>query len=238
MPTGDQQILVTGVASAPADFLIPGNGQIQPKAINAVFDGAGASGDFAPTLEIVSDAGIVVARIPAATVKAGDSAEVTFAPFLEPTAASAASGTFNGCRVRQTLGQLLASSAATDLTWNTADFDVGGMTDLTHNALRITCQTAGYYWLAVGTDFGANNTHDRLTCITLNGLFSTGTGTIIAYTDVATTQQNVRAAAIQAATIYQLAVGDYVTAGALQSSGVVLGVSGGAQHYFAAAKVG
>lgn len=238
MPTGDQQILVAGTAPAPADFLIPGNGQLQPKAVNAIFDGTGASGDFAPTLEIISDAGVVVSRVPASTVKAGDAAEVTFAPFLEATGAASGATTFNGCRVRQTLGQLIASSAATDLTWNTADFDVGGMTDLTHNAVRITCQTAGYYWLGVGVDFGSNQTGDRETRITLNGLFSTATGTLIAYSNSATTQKNILASGYGCQTVYQLAVGDYVTGGALQSSGVVLGVSGNASHYFGAVRVG
>lgn len=80
MATDDKQILVAGTAPTPADFLIPGNGQIQPKAVNAVFDGSGAASAFLPTLEIVSDAGVVVARCPAPSVAAGGSAEVSWFP--------------------------------------------------------------------------------------------------------------------------------------------------------------
>jgi hypothetical protein len=83
MATDDRQILVTGKASAPADFLVPGNGQITPKAINAVYDGTGAATAFLPTLEVVSDAGVVVARCPTTNaVAAGGSAEVSWFPSL------------------------------------------------------------------------------------------------------------------------------------------------------------
>ena len=90
MPTDDQQILVTGQAAAPAFIRIPGNGQIKPKAANAIFDGTNAAGAFMPAIEIVSDAGIVVARVAASTVTAGSSAEVTWAPFLEQPQQAAA----------------------------------------------------------------------------------------------------------------------------------------------------
>jgi len=93
VPTDDQQVLVTGQAAAPAGFLVPGNGQIKPKAMNAVFDGSGAAGAFLPTLEIVSDAGIVVARCPAPSVAAGGSAEVSWFPRLAASAASPAGAT-------------------------------------------------------------------------------------------------------------------------------------------------
>lgn len=93
MPTDDIQRLVTGTAPAPADFTIPGNGQIRPKAINAVFDGTGAAGNYCPTLEIISDAGVVVARMAANSVAAGSSAEVTWAPFLGARGAGTSGGT-------------------------------------------------------------------------------------------------------------------------------------------------
>ena len=69
--------------SAPTTYTVPNAAEIVPKAINATFDGSGASGSFVPTVEYVSDGGVVVARVPCqTTVAAGGSAEVTFAPFL------------------------------------------------------------------------------------------------------------------------------------------------------------
>src|SRR5579864_5672189 len=48
----------------------------------AEWNGASASGDFLPCLEIYSDAGIRMTRVfPSTTVKAGDSAVVSYAPF-------------------------------------------------------------------------------------------------------------------------------------------------------------
>jgi hypothetical protein len=78
--TDDQQVLVTGTASAPASWTVPGNGQIRPKAIYATFDGTGASGDFMPFLEIISDGGEVIAQSAGSTVTAGGSVEQTWFP--------------------------------------------------------------------------------------------------------------------------------------------------------------
>ncbi len=52
-------------------------------AVNATFDGSAAGVAFLPCVEVISDAGLVVARsVGTETVAAGDTAEVTFAPFL------------------------------------------------------------------------------------------------------------------------------------------------------------
>lgn len=92
MPTDDIQIQVAGTAPVPLDYRIPGNGQLRPKAINATYDGSGAAGAFLPTIEIVSDGGVVVARCPASSVAAGASAEVSWFPGVAAqTAAAAAS---------------------------------------------------------------------------------------------------------------------------------------------------
>ena len=83
MPTDDQQVLVAGTASTPASFTIPGNGQIQPKAIFAHYDGSGAATGFYPAIEIVSDAGKTVGIYPTTfTVAAAGSAEVSWFPGL------------------------------------------------------------------------------------------------------------------------------------------------------------
>ena len=93
MATDDTQRLVTGSADAPAQFTIPGNGQMQPKVIFASFDGTGASGAFLPTLKIISDGGEVVGIFPCDTkVAAGASADVSWFPHVAAAAAAAGSG--------------------------------------------------------------------------------------------------------------------------------------------------
>lgn len=89
MATDDQQVLVTGAASAPASFRIPGNGQIQPKAVFASYDGTGAAGDFVPALKIISDGGETVGIYPTESpVVAGASADVSWFPGVKPQAAA------------------------------------------------------------------------------------------------------------------------------------------------------
>ena len=82
MPTDDQQVLVVGTASAPAHFTVPGNGQIQPKAVRAVYDGSSATSSFIPVLQIVSDAGIKVVECVGSQIAAGGSAAVSWFPWL------------------------------------------------------------------------------------------------------------------------------------------------------------
>ena len=80
----DLQILATGVAAAPSDVVIPDSAEIQPKSVRASFDGSGAGGPFLPTLVLISDANHEAWRIPTdVPVQAGDSAEVSWAPFLD-----------------------------------------------------------------------------------------------------------------------------------------------------------
>lgn len=83
MATDDQQVLVTGTASAPTHFTIPGNGQIQPKAIFAHFNGASAATAFVPALKVISDGGETVAICPCpTTVAAAGSADVSWFPHV------------------------------------------------------------------------------------------------------------------------------------------------------------
>lgn len=65
-------------ADAPLSYTVPNTSELIPKAVSAVFDGTGASGQFAPLVEVISDGGIVVAQSKADTVAAGGSAEVSW----------------------------------------------------------------------------------------------------------------------------------------------------------------
>lgn len=81
MATDDKQILVTGTAPAPADWKVPGNGQVRPKVVYASYDGSGAAGDFFPALKLISDGGEVVGIFQCDTsVAAGGSADVSWFP--------------------------------------------------------------------------------------------------------------------------------------------------------------
>lgn len=94
-----RDVQIAGAAgAAPQSYEVPNATEIIPRAINATFNGAAAASAFKPTVEIISDGGVVVARVPCnTTVAAGGSAECTFAPFLrdEPTSSTpGATGTY------------------------------------------------------------------------------------------------------------------------------------------------
>ncbi len=86
--TDDKQVLVTGQGPTPQSFLVPGNGQITPRAIYAHYDGTSAAGSFKPALKVTSDGGKLVGIYPissADTVAAGASAEVSWFPRVATT---------------------------------------------------------------------------------------------------------------------------------------------------------
>lgn len=92
MATDDVQRLVVGTAPAPAQFTIPGNGQMQPKCVRAVYDGTGAGSAFLPVLRFISDGGKQVGSFVAPQVAAGGSADVSWFPHVGAKAAAATAG--------------------------------------------------------------------------------------------------------------------------------------------------
>lgn len=85
----ETQVLGWGTQSAPAERVTKDAERFTLLAVNATFDGTAAASSFLPCVEVISDAGEVVARCPTdSAVAAGGSAEVTFAPFLRGTASS------------------------------------------------------------------------------------------------------------------------------------------------------
>lgn len=93
MASSDRQITGLGELAAPGDWQLQPSLVFVPKAVNATFDGSGAGGDFLPALQIVSDSGAVISTVPVgSTVTAGDTAEVTWAPFLENASGGACGG--------------------------------------------------------------------------------------------------------------------------------------------------
>lgn len=79
----DSQFNPLGTVTAPADWTLPPSLNLALKNVYASFDGSGASGNFVPCLEIVSDSGHTVGTYPCQrTVAAGASADVTWFPSI------------------------------------------------------------------------------------------------------------------------------------------------------------
>lgn len=89
-----QPIYTDQPGDLPASYSIPPGLEIVVSSIFARIDGSGASGDFVPTLDIVAQNGYLMARVAVSsqTLAAGDSARVTWAPFLRRASSAAPSG--------------------------------------------------------------------------------------------------------------------------------------------------
>lgn len=77
----------------PATYKFPPALDARLSSVSAVFDGSGAGGAFLACLSVYSQDGKLIGRFfPGSSVAAGDTAEVTFAPFLDRTEAASAGG--------------------------------------------------------------------------------------------------------------------------------------------------
>lgn len=71
--------------SVPATYTLPPGFDVLLHSVSAQFNGSGAGGTFYPCLSVYSQDDKLIGRFfPAQALAAGDSAEVTFAPFLGP----------------------------------------------------------------------------------------------------------------------------------------------------------
>lgn len=80
-----QQILPGGQSSAPFTYTVPGSTSFTLLGVRASFDGSGAASAYLPCVQLVSDAGVLMAQSIGTSVAAGASADVTFAPFSSGT---------------------------------------------------------------------------------------------------------------------------------------------------------
>lgn len=76
------QLALGDSGAAPQTYKVPKAQQVRVICANARYNGAAAAGNFLPAVELVSDAGEIVARCIGSQVLAGDSADVTFGAFL------------------------------------------------------------------------------------------------------------------------------------------------------------
>lgn len=77
------QILPGGQSSAPFTYTIPASTAFTLLAVRATFDGTSAGGAFLPCVQLVSDAGIVMAETIGSSVAAGGSADASFFPWVK-----------------------------------------------------------------------------------------------------------------------------------------------------------
>jgi hypothetical protein len=154
LPTDDIQRLVVGQATAPAQFTVPGNGQIQPKCVEATYDGTGAAAAFLPVLEFISDAGISVGKFVAPQVAAGGSADVSWFPHVaEATAAATGAGnpwvyTTNGLTVPYNGGSVSTAYISKTNFWtSTGDQTIFGYDDFGGGHVFLQLNAAGIYVL-------------------------------------------------------------------------------------------
>jgi hypothetical protein len=127
MPVGTIYVPVAGTGEAPQEYSTPGAAILDLQAVSADFDGSGASGDFRPAVQLLDSTGNVMATVVGETVTAGDSASVTFAPFLRAPSGQTCGGSIdstqtvgNTCGVHSVgvgSGRVLTSDGADGSSW-------------------------------------------------------------------------------------------------------------------------
>lgn len=137
------------------------------------------------------------------------------------------------CRVYHNAAQSIPNVTGTLLAFNSERYDTDTMHDTVTNNSRITIKTAGLYVVTLNFTWPTNGTGERRASIFLNG------ATQIAFSSTSPAQITTDNG-ICLATIYKLAVNDYLTVQVYQSSGGALNVNSGSNYSpeFAATWVG
>lgn len=118
------QIFEEGPLAVPALYTVPGNQTISPLSITATLDGSGASGAFLACVSIYSQTGALIARVPTSqSIAAGDSSEVTWAPFLRVASTAPAP---TGTSLPWGLAAVDALSVASGASFTIVDFATSG----------------------------------------------------------------------------------------------------------------
>lgn len=152
MPTDDRQVIVAGLADAPAAWTVPGNGQITPLSIFAHYDGSGAATPFVPAIKVISDGGKTVGIYPyTSSIAAGGSADVSWFPGGRVTATLSNPGLM-AVRVN-IVGNINIPEGdpGVFVTWGEAPLDTGSPTPFWNSGtpLRLTAPVSGHY-LSIG----------------------------------------------------------------------------------------
>ena len=152
MGTEDTHLVYTDNPGAiPATYEVPDTLSLDISSVFARIDGSGAAGPFLPCLSVYSQDGHLLARVPAdQTLAIGDTATVTWAPFLRTaTTGGATPSTLNACRL-WTTNMATAIGNANDARMsfdNVSSFDptVFSTTSFGGRIIRVRYAKAGWY---------------------------------------------------------------------------------------------
>jgi len=136
-----------------------------------------------------------------------------------------------GARVYHNIGQGIPNDTPTFLVFNSELYDTDGIHDNVTNNSRLTCKTAGKYVITLTLSWSTSPFGYRAISVFLNGVLA------LAYHS---TPVNPGVFRQSIATIYDLAVGDYVEASGFHTMGGVLTVSSSANFspHFAMQRIG
>lgn len=140
---------------------------------------------------------------------------------------------FIGARVKNSTQLNAADQTGTILTWDTEIFDTDNIHDNTTNTDRLTCKTAGYYLIIGCVQFLANTTGYREAHVRVNGQGTDSTMPAIEKVPASPLETT----AVNLSCVINMAVNDYVTLVAVQSSGSTLGIRE-LMTFFSMVKVG
>lgn len=126
-------------------------------------------------------------------------------------------------RVYHNTTQSIADVTSTNLAFNSERWDTNVIHDNATNNSRLTCKTAGKYYIHASIAFAGNTTGVRQVTLWLNGA-----------TAIAVNKQNATSDGGQCtlciSTCYDLAVNDYVEVRVYQSSTISLGIASGGNY--------
>lgn len=176
MPLRSSLIYTDDPGSLPAQYVVPPGVELIVQSIVARFKGQAASGAFYPALAIYSQDGRLVGRFhPSTTLAVGDTAEVTFAPFLTDFVTAGELGKPTAFVTRPSTSlQSIPNNALTAVSFTTVAWDTHGLFSA-GQPTRLTPNKAGYWWVTASTTWAANAVGSRMIQIRESGVtLSTG----------------------------------------------------------------
>jgi hypothetical protein len=125
----DAQIFSGPVGNGFSDYTLPDRAEFTLKAVNAIFEDAGAGSDWLPAVVIFSDSGHVIARAAdqAVLVTGGDDAEVSWFPGVKNVASAASPVLYGVADIPAGTSIAVPSGVTTAIeftAWDSNDFTV------------------------------------------------------------------------------------------------------------------
>lgn len=122
-----------------------------------------------------------------------------------------------GARVRRSTNQAVNSGSVDKMAYNTEDYDTDTIHDTGSNTERLTCRTAGKYWIYASIAWSAHASGRRYCDLYLNNTTDIARSSVPTVGGSDQTEMHV-------ATEYELDVGDYIEVRVFQNSGAQLNV--------------